>query len=416
MRVPARPHTGRAMRTVSTFALYFLMTASIALGQTHPLSEDQILDLLFRKVAGQAQIAELVNNNGVDFRISDAKRSHLRKHKAGPELLAAVEAAARDYVKRLDGPWALIPPLPEPVRQLPPFDAQGRKALLERARSVALTYASGMQSFTCMQVEKRTADMVGDGSWRPVGEIVARVFYQHGKTERRVASVNNDIIARVDDRLPYLIFPELEQSNLAVAASNAIWERGIPLIGLFLGFGYQKPNKYWTVKPYKFAGQTPTPADFLSALRDLFVPERETEFAWMRQGWLRRTPVEIYTYEVPDLMSSWQVADGYGESHEVAYGGRVYVERNTGRVLRITRQAVDLPVGWTVTAAEMVLDFDYLGAAGQERLLPWRAGTLVIQDHPSGSAPSAGVITKAQTDFRGYKFYTVDSTITYEAK
>ena len=408
------------MRNASAFALFFLMAAGPAVGQdgraAHPLSEDQILDLLFRRVAGQAAIAELVHNNGIDFRISEARRGHLRRFGAGPELKTAVEAASRDYVKRLDQPWALIPPLPEPVRQPAPFDEQGRKALLERARTTSLAYAKDMQSFTCMQVEKRTADLVGDGSWRPVGEIVARVFYQQGKTERRVASVNNDIVARVDDRLPYLIHPELEESNLAMAASNAFWEKAIPVVGMFLGFGYQKPNKYWTVKPYKFAGQTPTPADFLSALRDLFGPERETELVWLRQGWLRKNPVEIFTYEVPDLMSSWEVVDGYGESHAVAYGGRVYIDRNTGSVLRITRQAVDLPIGWTVTAAEMVLDFDYLGAAGQERLLPWRAGTLVIQDHPSGSAPSAGVITRAQTDFRGYKFFTVDSTITYEVK
>lgn len=404
------------MRNASTLALYLVMATGIALGQTLPLSEDQILDLLFRKMAGQAAIAELVKNKGIDFRITESKRSHMRKHGAGPELLAAVESASRDYVKRLAEPWALIPPPPEPVRQPPPFDEAGRKALLERARAAALTYASGMPSFTCMQVEKRTADLLGDGSWRPVGDIVARVFYQQGKSERRVASVNNDIIARVDDRLPYMIHPELDQSNLAMAASNAFWNKAIPVIGAVLGGGYHPPNRYWTVKPYKFAGQAPTPADFLSALRDLFILERETEFAWMRQGWLRNEPVEIFTYEVPDLMSSWEVADGFGESHVVAYGGRLYIERNTGRVLRITRQAVDLPGSWAVTAAEMVLDFDYLGAAGQERLLPWRAATLVVQDHPSGSAPSAGVITRASTDFRGYKFYTVDSTITYEVK
>jgi len=403
------------MRTLSTFALYLLMAGGLVSGQTpaaHPLSEDQILDLLFRKVAGRAAIVELVNKNGVDFRMTEDRRHRLRK-RGGRQLVEVVESASHDYEKRLKEPFVLIPPAPEPVLQAAPFDEAGRKALLARARTAALDYAHGMPSFTCMQVERRTADLTGGGYFRPVGEIVARVFYDKGKSERHVASVNNDIVARVDDRLPYLMNPELDQSNLAVAATKAIWEGSFSLISMINGYGFARPNRYWTVKQYKFAGQTPTPADFLSALRDLFVQERETEFVWMRQGWLRRSPVEIFTYEVPDLMSSWEVADGYGESHAVTYGGRVYVDRNTGHVLRITRQAVDLPTGWTVTAAEMVLDFDYLGPSGQERLLPWRAGTLVVQDHPSGSAPSAGVITKAETDFRGYKFYKVDSTIIY---
>jgi hypothetical protein len=287
--------------------------------------------------------------------------------------------------------------------------------LLDRAREVSLAYVSDLRSFTCLQVEKRSVDLLGDSDWRPLGEIVARVDYQRGATDRRVVTVNNDLTGRVDDRLPYLIHPEFEESSLVAAAAKGL-DEGLSVIRAVMGYGYARPPRFWTVKPYRFAGQTPVPADFLQALRDLFTRERGTELTWMRQGWLRRTPVEIFTYEAPDLMSSWQVADGYGEGHVVAYGGRVYMDRNTGHVLRITRQAVDLPAGWTVTAAEMVMDFEYLGAPGQERLLPLRTAALVVQDHPSGRVPSNGVFTKVETDFRACRSFTVDSTIFYDVK
>jgi hypothetical protein len=87
-----------------------------------------------------------------------------------------------------------------------------------------------------------------------------------------------------------------------------------------------------------------------------------------------------------------------------AYGGSVWVDPKTARVLRIEMQARNIPLDFPMDTVESAVDYSYVMIGGTSFLLPVHAESLGCERSTSNC--SHNII-----DFRNYHEYTSDIKI-----
>jgi hypothetical protein len=115
----------------------------------------------------------------------------------------------------------------------------------------------------------------------------------------------------------------------------------------------------------------------------------------------------VFSYRVAQPNSRWSIS--YGQDRHLritpAYKGLVYVERDTNLVLRLMLEGQDIPAAFPVQQASTMLDYDYSSISGQTFLLPLKA---VVRMR------SEKYLSKNDVEFRLYRKFSVDATITFE--
>jgi hypothetical protein len=98
------------------------------------------------------------------------------------------------------------------------------------------------------------------------------------------------------------------------------------------------------------------------------------------------------------------------QSFNPPYKGSVWIDPQNGRVMRIEMQGHSFPASFPVDHVESAVDYQYirLGDAKQY-LLPVHAETLTCQRGTS-------YCSKNVIDFRNYRKYSGEATITFEEK
>ena len=113
-----------------------------------------------------------------------------------------------------------------------------------------------------------------------------------------------------------------------------------------------------------------------------------------------------YTFNVTHANSHWTIHMG-SQQYDPAYKGSVWIDPKTARVMRIEMQAYGFPTDFESDDVESATDYEYvrLGDA-QQYLLPVHAETLSCQR-------GTPYCSRNTIDFRNYKKYTGESTITF---
>jgi hypothetical protein len=91
----------------------------------------------------------------------------------------------------------------------------------------------------------------------------------------------------------------------------------------------------------------------------------------------------------------------------VGYQGRIWVDREDSRVLRLETISVEIPAGFPITAAKSVIDYDWVSINEVSHLLPSRA-VIELTSH-------LGVQTEQTRNdilFRGYRKFGTEVKIT----
>ena len=99
-------------------------------------------------------------------------------------------------------------------------------------------------------------------------------------------------------------------------------------------------------------------------------------------------------------------AGGY-QSTKAGYKGLIYVERDSGVVLRITQDAIDIEPGFPIQEAGRVLDYDLVDIAGSKHMLPTKFTTRLR---------SGKLLTKNEVEFRSYRKYGTESSIIFDTE
>jgi hypothetical protein len=275
---------------------------------------------------------------------------------AGPKTVTALNHLAEVSTSLAAPPPKIAAPKPKPI---PPPSYEEQQRVIEEARAYALNYSKSLPDFICLQVTRRYVDphyKAGtEGSWAVSDRLAEKLSYfdQHEKYEP---------LSRND---------------------NSLYGKGSEALGGALSRG-----------------------DFGTLLREIFSPESSAEFHWKRWGNLDSHLFYVYSYAVDQPHSKETLT--YERTQEVTpgYHGEVFVEKGSNVIWRVTVEP-EPPPSFPMQNIFQQLDYRYTDISGQKFLLP-ASGTVVMRTNGFGN--------KNEIEFRSYRKYSADTSITFDDK
>ena len=120
---------------------------------------------------------------------------------------------------------------------------------------------------------------------------------------------------------------------------------------------------------------------------------------------IARRPAVIFDFTVEQANSNWTLVAPDQRTFTPAYSGSVWIDHETGRVLRIERRTGPVPPDFPISKAELNLEYAYARIEQQSYLLPARAESL--------GCVAGGTCSRNVIEFRNYRKFTADSSIRF---
>jgi hypothetical protein len=249
-----------------------------------------------------------------------------------------------------------LPPCPEPpVAASAPADSirtrslSPSEALIERARQAAFEFSEKLPDFICKEVMARYSQRGREET--PLDIVSAEIIYDHAKESYRNVKIND------------------RPTDTSLEEIGGSWSTG----------------------------------EFASTLLELFHPDTNARFRSSGASSISGLRGQVYDFEVRSENSHWRVqADS--QTMVAAYGGSVWLDPSTARVLRIEMQARNIPSDFPMDTIESAVDYSYVSIGGTSFLLPVHAESL-------GCPRGAGHCSHNIIDFRNYHEFRVDVKI-----
>lgn len=284
--------------------------------QEKPLTQTefvQLLQQLPKKPSMKEELVESIRTRGIGFVLTDGLRS-LAATKSGSDvtLRRTLEEAERRRAN--------------PTVYVKPSETEGTD-VLEKARQENLKAADEMPDFIVKQLIKRSYARGGTSNWRTDDHLILAVSYSSEKGE--------------DYKL--------------LAVNGVQPNEKTPGAGGFQGLG----------------GTTST-GEYVTVLKDIFSAESKTTFKLIDTDILRDRKTIVYEFEVKKENSRQNIVSRSTLTAETIAGfrGRIWVDRENFRVLRVETIATEIPPGFPVTAASRLIDYDWVQIYDQKYLLP----------------------------------------------
>jgi hypothetical protein len=331
--------------------LAILCVAYSAPAQEKPLTQQEYVRMLYaldNDFSGKDAIVSALRSRGISFVLTDGIRSLTRtKSRNDAELRRALEEADR---RRRD---------PASATTLSPEDG---KKIIEAARSRALEAVEQMPDFVVRQQIQRSEAFAGTGNFRNLDRLVVAVSYRStGEEEYKLLSVNGILQNDPDPK------------------------RG-----------------------YSEIGGTSSTGEFVTVLSKIFNPESQTRFRLVDTDTIRDRRAVMFDYEV-DREKANQLITVHGtirDSTVTGMRGRVWVDVENHRVLRIESDATEIPEDFPITAARRTIDYDWAEISGERFLLPSLSDVRLTQRDGGRMWETRNVIR-----FRDYQRYGTDVII-----
>ncbi len=130
-----------------------------------------------------------------------------------------------------------------------------------------------------------------------------------------------------------------------------------------------------------------TAGELGSDLVDLFEPPIVAEFKFRKQENLRDTPSLLYDFHIAaEKNTFWSLRDSRGVTVHAEYLGELWVNRQSGQLLRLELRPVRLPENFDFTAAEITTDYANTAIADAGTfLLPYQSMTTACTHIPGAS-------------------------------
>ena len=273
---------------------------------------------------------------------------------AGPKTVAALLHLSEASAGLTPPPPKIVAAKPKPI---PPPSPEEQQQVLDAAREYAQNYAKTLPDFICLEVNRRYLDRHykpgAEGSWA--------------------------ISDRLAEKLTY--FDQKEKYELISRNDDSLFGKSADSVGGALSRG-----------------------DFGTLIREIFEPGSDAQFHWERWGNLDGHLFHVYTYSI-DQPHSRETID-YNRSQQVTPGfhGEVFVEKGPNVIWRITVEP-EPPASFPIQNIFERLDYRYTEISGQKFLLPVTGQIIMKAD---------GVGTKNEIEFRSYRKYSADTTITFD--
>jgi hypothetical protein len=146
--------------------------------------------------------------------------------------------------------------------------------------------------------------------------------------------------------------------------------------------------------------------EFSSLQLDVLSPLTNADFHGKRSTTIVNRPAFRYDFSVEQPNSHWHV-ESEGQSYLPAYTGSIWIDKESHRTLRIELAAQNMPRNFPLDQVESAVDYDFVPIGDGKYLLPVHSEALSCG---RGVGCSRNVI-----EFRNYKKFTADTSITFEA-
>ena len=364
-RQRVRSFITHAVRLVG-LSLFIAIVASAALSQTAaspfpqptelqhgpPLTNEEFVQRLNQLRANPAESDKLIDDirkRGINFPITPGLRS-LVATRSGYDvsLLHTLDEANR----RRTNPTVATP--------LPPVAETN--ALLEQAGKATLGAAETMPDYLVKQQITRSHAFGQTKNWTPYDRLSIAVSYRQSAGE--------------------------DYKLLSINGEPATQDQG------------------YNMK----LGGTISSGEYVSALTSLFRPESQTEFRAVDTDTLHGRRTIVYEYEVKRDNSRQTL--GYGSDGSAmretvsGYRGRIWVDRENYRVLRLEDISTEIEPGFPITAASKIIDYDWVTINEVPHLLPSHA-VVELTAHDRGQTEQ----TRNDILFRGYRKFGAEVLI-----
>ena len=227
-----------------------------------------------------------------------------------------------------------------------------REALIARIRESAITYADRLQDFICVRVTARSAGAVGAHTrWKRLETQEHELTYVGHREGHTLLKLNGKP----------------------------------PQAGRSPKGGYFQPG-----------------SEFGSYFSKVFAPTAGAEFIWDHEEQSGGRRVCVFRYRVPLSTSTWSVTAN-GDEIRMGHHGFVHADCDTAGVVRLqleTEISEGKPVG-----IQADIHYGPVPIGGKEFLLPV---------HVEEIARYRGQLTKVEMEFRDYRKYSADSSITFK--
>jgi len=150
--------------------------------------------------------------------------------------------------------------------------------------------------------------------------------------------------------------------------------------------------------------------DFNGALQAILAPTSNALFTKKRAVTLAKRPAWRYEYSVDQAHSGWQLSwNSVGKmmTLQPAFGGTIWIDRDTSRVLSFDMAARNLPESFPYTKAEWTIDYDFVKVGDGSYLLPKHSET-------DNCERNISKCTRNVTEFQNYKEYVANTNISFD--
>lgn len=299
-----------------SFNFIFIFALSISLfAQAKPLSQAEFVKMLYALQSSPSTKADIITalrTRGVDFEVTDGIRG-LTRSKSGndEEIRRALDEAAR---RRQDPELAKVPNKAE------------ADALLAKTRQNTLAALEDMPDFVVKQQIQRSIAYAGTGTYTPQDNLIVAVSYRSsGEEDYRLLMVNG--IMQTDTK---------------------------------------------SKQSYEEAGGTSSTGEFVTMLATIFKPESETKFEPVETDLIRGRKAVVFDFvtraELADQRLTCKVL--LERSTRTGIRGKVWIDTQIGRVLKIESEATDIPPDFPCPTAKRNIDYDWVTISDEKYLLP----------------------------------------------
>jgi len=222
--------------------------------------------------------------------------------------------------------------------------------LVEKAREAAFDFIDKLPNFICDQITRRYENKKIEPNWKYKDRFEVELFFLDSKEDYRKIRHNGKPLKK------------------GAPGDSGQWSTG----------------------------------EFGSLLAALFHPQTNAKFKFRADSTASGMAAKIYDFTVPKAESHWEIKMSY--SVKPSYSGAVWIEPESGRVLRIEMSTKSLPTDYPVDKVETIVDYNWITLGGIKYLMPVKSDNLACQ---------AGTFdcTKNEIEFRNYRKFEVESTV-----
>ena len=298
-----------------------LMIASLS-AQSTKLHSSQVVDVVRNAAKRQSDkdLAEYLKKVTLTDRLTDDEIEACIQAGAGARTVAALKVLAEKSAGLAEAPKVAVVQAPKPVGRAAPSKEE-KDRVLARVTEYARGYVSGLPNFTCTQTTDRFEDPTNQEQYKKYDQIVETLSYSGGQEQYTVLMQNGKLVQG---------------------------------------------------KNHMDLGGTTTSGEFGTDMKLIFEPVSGTDFEWESWTTWHGRLTHKFFYRVTQALSHWQIEYQKTESITAGYKGYIYVDAEMGMIMRVTREAEEIPASFPVQRVRQSTEYEFvkLGDGSQEYLLP----------------------------------------------